>query len=317
MGIENDDEIGDEKAALAMLSPEERAALSDDAQDDADIAKKIAGDDDTDGDTDADDGKAAAKTAAKKVEPDDDADDDADDDTDEDDGQATAKAAQVDDATAKADDNAAEIVPIVMDLSPIDVQYKDAIKALNDEKTIKLQEMMDGVITAKEYSDYEAGYLANRDAAAADRNDRMAWFREVNEFQNKVLKESGINYSTDTKMNAAFDRWIKQLAMDPDNAQKDGSWFLSEAHEMVKTQYRIADTAAPKKAPAAEAPKTRAGKAPNTSNLPPTLARLPAASEADTGDEGEFAHIERLSGIERERALARMTPEQEDRYLRS
>jgi len=319
---EQDDDIGSEAEALAMLSPAERAAMMEDAEDDAAAAKKVAGDDIDDEEDDKDDGKKT-ESAAKN---DDDEDDDSDDDEDgEDDAAAKATDAQkvADDAAAqtdaaKADDKQHE--PIKLDLTAVDQKYNADIEAMDAAKTAKFKELMEGTLDAEEYSKFESKYLRDRDAAAAQRNDAAAWFKEVNAFQNDVLKADGINYATDAKMNSAFDRWVKALAQDPENAQRDGSWFLKEAHEMVKTQYRIGDTKPAKSdKPGKEADKQAKpkGRAPDTSNLPKTLGRMPAAADNEGSDEGEFAHIDKLTGIDRERALAKMTPEQEDRYLRS
>lgn len=316
---DHDEDIGDENEALAMLSPEERAAMLEDAEDDAAAAKKVAGDDADD----EDDGKKP-DAAAKK---------DDDDDTDEDDDAAEKQAdgknevgdeesvenaddSKIDDA--KAGDKQHE--QIKLDLTAVDQKYNADIEAMDAAKAAKFSELMDGTLDAEEYSKFESKYLRDRDAAAAQRNDAAAWFKEVNAFQNDVLKADGINYATDAKMNSAFDRWVKALAQDPENAQRDGSWFLKEAHEMVKTQYRIGDTKPAKSdKPGKEADKQAKpkGRAPDTSNLPKTLGRMPAAADNEGSDEGEFAHIDKLTGIDRERALAKMTPEQEDRYLRS
>jgi hypothetical protein len=49
------------------------------------------------------------------------------------------------------------------------------------------------------------------------------------------------------------------------------------------------------------------------SALPPTLAGVPAAADASVGS--EFAHLDGLEGTALEKALARMTPDQQERYL--
>lgn len=321
MGTRDDDnEMGSEAEALAMLSPEERAAMLEDAEDDAAAAKKVAGDDDED---DKDDGK---KPAAAKKDDDDGEDDDSNDDEDGED-DAAAKAAQdaADSAAtsaadaAKTVDQAAQHEPIKLDLTAVDTNYNKALEAMDTAKAAEFKKLMDGEITAEDYSKFESKYLRDRDAAAAERNDAAAWYKEINAFMNDVLKSDGINYATDGKMNAAFDRWVRTLGQDPDNAHRDGSWFLKEAHAMVKLQYHIGDSKpAQSDKPGKEAEKQDKpkGRAPNTSNLPPTLGRLPAAADSEAADEGEFAHIDKLKGMDLELALRKMTPEQEERYLR-
>ena len=73
--------------------------------------------------------------------------------------------------------------------------------------------------------------------------------------------------------------------------------------------------AAPGAAPAAAptAPPVRKPAAADRSALPPTLAGVPAAADASVGS--EFAHLDGLEGTALEKALARMTPDQQERYL--
>lgn len=49
------------------------------------------------------------------------------------------------------------------------------------------------------------------------------------------------------------------------------------------------------------------------SKAPPSLRDIPAAAASDTGG-GEFSHLEKLSGIDLEAAVARMSPEQQARW---
>ena len=62
----------------------------------------------------------------------------------------------------------------------------------------------------------------------------MDWFNDVDKFMNEALNSEGINYRTNQKLNAELDKSVRTLAQDPVNAQKDGAWFLKEAHSMVK-----------------------------------------------------------------------------------
>jgi hypothetical protein len=65
--------------------------------------------------------------------------------------------------------------------------------------------------------------------------------------------------------------------------------------------------------PARAAERMRRPALADRSGLPPTLAGVPAAADAAVGH--EFAHLESLEGSALERALARMTPDQQERYL--
>jgi hypothetical protein len=318
-----DEELAEHKQALALLSPEERAAMGED-EEEADIIKSIAKGDEKDTDSDDSDGTADKKddqkqngSADDEDEDDSDEDDDADDDVDAKDAKDDdADKAKQDDAAGTADatddKQASAIEPIVADLTPIERAYQAQLEALDTKKAEQFQKLMDGEITAADYSKFESQYLRDRDAAAVEKADSVAWFTTVNTFMNKVLKDDGINYSADAEKNAAFDDWVKRLASNPKNEGKDPAWFLEEAHKKVKLEYGVAEQAAPAKQE--NKPAKPKGRAPDLTKLPPTLGGLPAAAENDAGDGGEFAHLEKLSGLELERALARMTADQRERY---
>ncbi|WWT39852.1 hypothetical protein [Microcystis phage Mwe-JY25] len=68
-------------------------------------------------------------------------------------------------------------------------------------------------------------------------------------------------------------------------------------------------------APKAQAPQPQRQTTPRP-ELPPTLGGVPASDMTAAG-EGEFAHLDRLNGPDYEAALARLTPEQQSRYLAS
>jgi hypothetical protein len=60
-----------------------------------------------------------------------------------------------------------------------------------------------------------------------------------------------------------------------------------------------------------------AGKAPDLSKIPPNISRAPAAAASKTGADdggGEFAHLESLSGMALEKAVARLSPDQQARW---
>lgn len=147
--------------------------------------------------------------------------------------------------------------------------------------------------------------------------EQQWWQREVNAFKREALKADGVNYDGDDKLAKAWDQAVRYLGNDPDNADKDARWFLQEAHELVKARFKLGAQAGPT-APAQPrrsrvdeaiaARRAQAGKA------PVTLAHIPAAGVEHEG-QGEFSHLDRLSGMDLELALARMPKDQVDRYL--
>lgn len=204
-----------------------------------------------------------------------------------------------------------------LDLAVAESRYQSALDTLKAEKATKLQQMLDGEIEPAEYSKYESEYEDKRDALKEQRQGEIEWVQQVHAFKAQALRDSGINYDTDAEKGQAFDDWLKRLAANPANGNKDEAWFLQQAHKKVMAEFDIAPKAeAPAKAepakPAtpAKPPVRRA----DTSAIPPTLGGLPAASSADAGDGGEFAHIHNLTGMAYEKAIAALSPAARERF---
>lgn len=134
----------------------------------------------------------------------------------------------------------------------------------------------------------------------------------------KAAKEAGLDYKADKDLQAEFDGMVRVYGgiaatkgMTDEGGLKASKWALQQAHETMLKKHG--------KAPAADDGKgkgkeSKAGKAADLSGLPPSLRNAPQAATAAGGDD-EFAHIDALKGIDKEKALARLTPEQQDRYL--
>lgn len=117
---------------------------------------------------------------------------------------------------------------------------------------------------------------------------------------------------------AALDAQVRRLAVakNPDgtlvNGNKSESWILKEADRLVREAFT--GTSAPA---APQKPDPMAGRRPPAA--PQTLAEIPAAAPSDEAD-GEFAHLDSmLDGTPEgqrafERAIAKLTPEQQARY---
>lgn len=235
-------------------------------------------------------------------------------------------AAAAEEVTAPAAEEVAEPVTDVsaevpkLNLSFLDAEYDTAIKALDAEKAEKFTLLMDGTLKPAEYAAFESEYMRKRDGLAEDRTEGKAWFTGVHAFQVEAARTTGINYATDAEKGAALDDWCKRLGAKPENQDKAPEWFLAEAHRKVMAEFDIRPGTAPTAQKAEKATVSankvaqKTGRAPNLSNIPPTLGGLPAAAEQDTGDGGEFAHLDKLSGMAFEQAIARMSADQRDRY---
>ena len=140
-----------------------------------------------------------------------------------------------------------------------------------------------------------------------EQNQKARWQWE----QSRFFEQDSSTVYKDPILFAALDASIKALAHQPENANKSSSWFLTQADSAVRKLF--GGLGAPAQAPAAPT------KPPVSllQNIPATLAAVPAAALPETGGGDEFAKLERLSGMDLERQLARMAPDEVTRYLRA
>ena len=119
-------------------------------------------------------------------------------------------------------------------------------------------------------------------------------------------------YRENVALRGALKEAFGVLDADEANQGKSGLDLLSEARLMVEQMVRQSE-----QSPEPPSPPKREMRTPEMEKAPPpkTLAFTPPAAENETGRD-EFAHLDRLQGPDLEEALAKMTPEQERRYLR-
>lgn len=304
------------------LSDTERAALEADDED-QDALRAVVGDDADAGDDTDDDGQ-------------DDAADDAGDDKAKAEPKTEPKPAesgktqQVED---EDDDQPVTVMPLLDVQIPSDLEAQ--LEAARTARRELMKKFSDGELSDDEYQTQLDAAEQKLDALkdtkrAAEFNHQVAqanekavmesWKASVNGFFKSVKDTDGIDYANNRVLNSALDTVVKDLATMKDDAgnlvhgDKPQRWFLKEAHRLVKDNFAIVTvpkgSAKPADKPAAS--KATAGKAPDLSKVPPSISRAPAASASDDG--GEFAHLDGLSGMAIERAVARMTPEQQARW---
>ncbi|WP_057092022.1 gas vesicle protein GvpG [Comamonas thiooxydans] len=317
---------------LAGLSEAEREALRDLAEDDQDL-QPPAGDSD----------EAGAATAAAATEEDESAAAAGAEKAAQQAGAAEGAAPGADDTAAGAatgakeegvaDDDADAPAPAaIQPVSPADADEQRT--ALRAEKATALQQLLDGEIDQEAYQEVESRVQDKLDdlarAAAVDmarsQMQQDAMMQEYGQHlgaARKELKAAGIDL--DGEAGAQFDRAIRLFAQDAiDRGLTDAAGnmaasrdALAEAQALMLRRFgkASAPAAAPGAAPAAApaAPPVRKPAAADRSALPPTLAGVPAAADASVGS--EFAHLDGLEGTALEKALARMTPDQQERYL--
>ncbi|WKL16554.1 hypothetical protein QYQ99_03085 [Comamonas testosteroni] len=310
---------------LAGLSEAEREAVRDLAEDDQDlqVPEGESGEAGAATAAAADDEDESAAAAANK--PAEDADPGADD---------TAAGAAPDASEAgAADDDADAPAPAAMQpVTPADADEQR--KTLRAEKATALQQLLDGEIDQEAYQEVESRVQDKLDdlsrAAAVDmartQMQQDAMFTEYHQHlgaAQKELKAAGIDLEGEA--GEQFDRAIRLFAQDAvDRGLTDAAGnmaasrdALAEAQALMLRRFGKSQAAPP--APAAapstspNPPATRKPAAVDRSTLPPTLAGVPAAADASVGS--EFAHLDGLEGTALEKALARMTADQQERYL--
>lgn len=293
---------------LAMLAPTEVAALlapeSDDSTGGADHDAAAAEQDEA--------VAAAAKTAAA-VEPDAAA-------------LAAAKATETVNAEAAAaagDVEEGEAKPFSPTFKvEVPADAKEQIAALRTEHDEAFGKLMAGEIEA---ADYKA--IKNRTDDAIDDLKTKALtasiFQQANEqTQDQIaanewktaeraafegFKSQGLDYQAKPALMAAYNTHLKALGNDPKNERRDAPWFLAEANRLTRADLGLPAAAAKK---GADPARNRV----DLSELPPTLRGVPAAATGAIGAD-EFAHLRNLDGLELERAHAKLTPEQRDRWM--
>lgn len=283
------------------LTDEERAAL----QDDGDLATA------DDASTKVDTEQAAEQAAT------------------EDDKAAEAAAADAADAAKVAADAAAaeandktvtetqtqQPAPILVAQPMEDAAAK--LAEIDTKKDALLTQFDDGDITAKEYQK-QLDALAKEERAIERAQDRaeLAAQMEQQRLQNDWTQtcnsfvDSHPVYKDNPRLYKALDAEVRELATKPDTANWSGQKFLDEAHKALKTAFGFQEA----DAPAASKEQQRQQR-----ELPPNLAKVPAANVEDTNG-GRFAVLDRLANTDPmgyEETLSKMSQSERDAYLAS
>lgn len=203
---------------------------------------------------------------------------------------------------------------------------RTALVTRKDEAFTKL---MDGEIDAAEYKkvekevDGELGKLLqatitdNVTATIEQGNTKKAWKAEVDALV-VAAKAEGLDYKADQKLMDEFNGLVRVFGAEAgdrgmtDEGLKASKWALKQAHETMQRRHGKAPAAAADTGADGKAKPGPRGKA-DLSTIPPNLGKAPIAADANIAD--EFAHLEGLVGAALERAVAKLTPEQADRYL--
>lgn len=299
---------------LEALTPEERAAIEDGADEAAEqeeLARLAAADDEDDEDDDgpgvpdvAEPPAAAPKKAAPEPEP-----------------EVPAEGAAPEPETEPEPEARKPKVPYTADL-PADIEEKQAAVS---ERLGKLREQFkDGDLDVDEYEAQREALVAEREAM----NKAITKAEIAREMQQQSVEQAwreagarafdlaarpeggGIDYRKDAALFADLNQFVIQLGNMQANEDKSMDWFLAEAHKRVMALH--GKTAAPKDPPAPPVLKA-VDRRPPLAAVPATLAQVPGAD--GPGDIGsEFADVDALDGDDLEQAISKMSPAQRAKY---
>lgn len=318
-----------DKDSMANLTDEERAAIEDTEFSPEEIAamRAVAGADGADGDggDGGDDEEAggegtdeAGAAPATVAEPSENASAGSDTVADADSGAAPEKKA----VPSPDEGKAAEFQPRYQAALPAD--YEANVAALKEDRRVLSEKFKAGDIEVDDYTAQmealddrrdELNDLRVRAAIAQDMNAQTAvqqWQFTVDRFTKNIARDENIDYRADKEKQADLDSFVKALAANVKNADKDMDWFLNEAHRRVKALHGIGSSApAVKVDPVAPVKPSRPAP---TASIPATLAQVPG-SDGPGDVAGEFAELDSLEGMDYEQAIAKMTPVQRERFL--
>lgn len=244
-------------------------------------------------------------------------DEDEDDDTEtsgEIDGDPVGN--QDDDDQPEPDAKQEQQTPVYEATLPED--FDQQREALKTERAELKQKYKDGEIDFDEYEDARESLAErekelDREAVKAEisrdmsaQNAQREWAKTVNNYLDESAK-SGLDFRKDDAKRQELDLYVKTLAANPANADKPGEWFLQTAGLMVRAQYGLP-------APKASA-NSKNSRKPPIDQIPQTLANVPGGDDASETS-SQFDHLDKLDGLDLERALAKLSPEQRDQYLR-
>lgn len=233
------------------------------------------------------------------------------------------------DTSAAAESEPGEPMGTRLAAPTIDGHQEQMAKLLDDRKALR-EKYREGDISAEEKDRLEDEIndritdlrsdqkLAEFTEANNQQIAEQEYVRTIAKVKADVLRADGIDYDKNPMLLQNWDLKVRALASDPANADRPGDWYLKEAHKQVLAEasalaeslgYQRGD-----KARSADPVRDALLRRRPAETRAKSLSSLPSAA-ADTGrDAVEFSHLDRMSGDDLEAAVARMTPEQQDRW---
>lgn len=165
--------------------------------------------------------------------------------------------------------------------------FQSQMEAVSAERMGLKGQFENGDISFEEYEEKVQAIIERREellkaSVKAEISQEMrqqqaveTWEQTVNNFLDTPV--DGIDYRADQEKFDALDRYVKILAADPENNDKDQKWFLAEAHAIVKVRSGSIDVSNKQKSP----PNTSPAKADGYEEARPafqTLSDIPGGT---------------------------------------
>jgi len=300
----------EELEGLKELEAAEAAENGDEDDDDLDAGAEP--DADADADADADEGEDV-----DTENQDDGAEEEVEASTDEAPDAADAANKDGDDEADKEPEEASGNAPKPTFVAPDDLEKR--LTDIGKEKDAIAEKFDDGEITAQEHReqlkklDDEEWALRSQKVRAEVSDDilRQQFVGAATNFVNKSER-----FKPGTRLYKMLDQEVRDMQeADPGNMYDPG--IIAKAAASIEKELGF-ESAVPKTDPKDEKKdggKGKRGKK-GLADIPPTLADVPASDPVED-DGSEFAHIDRLDGEAHERALAKLSPADRERYMQS
>lgn len=307
---------------LASLSEEERAAIEADV-DEAELTATaspvdLPDDEEEDGDdpgTDDEGGEdedpEVDDAGEEGDDPDgEDAEDDAGEEQDTDDGDDPDEESPEGDEPDDGDDDSE---PVEYDGKEEPVNPFDYSDAAQEQIKDLREKLNDGELSPAEYDEQVDKIKSDDYKQRMQESENRRWGKAVNVFlsQHKDYTQE----SNPTKF-AALDSEVKRMAQAGEIGNMGHMQILEQAKSNVEKAFGFIpekpkpDAGGKKnKGQKTAKPKSKAPDVPNLGDVPAAGVENPKANNS------EFAHLDKLTGVDLETALEKMTPAQQERYL--
>lgn len=308
--------ISQEETAAAGLSQEELDAINGvDGEQDEELLQEIADAEGADGDDPADTGADAGEVEDEGQE----ADEDEEAAQQEQKAQEQPEQGQADELDFTADDLAVAFVPKLSgELLPDFEEAVTAAYSKTDEQLAALEVRYEaGEVEEAAYRQEARQLQRQRDAEirkleAASTNTEIGM--QLWQAEQQAFFKANPQYSQPILYNA-LNAEVIRIASLPEAADKNGLQVLVAAKRVVEQQLQAVAGLAPNKDSQPKQPEKAAIKRPAAKRPDvPTLAGVPQAAAADVGAD-KWSHLDKLSGMAFESALAKLSEADQQAYL--